>query len=126
MLLRAACAGGCLLLGAAVGVQSVGVHSWWWGLLLALAATVATLFAVPGGWWRRLPFALGWSGAVAVLSSERPEGDYLVATNGPGYTLLVATIVVMLLGLVGVRHRDPSAPRAAAAADDSGEVPPET
>ena len=36
--------------GAVVGVCAVALHNYWWGLLLGVAATVALLVAIPGGW----------------------------------------------------------------------------
>lgn len=101
---RAAVAVVALLGGAAVGVSTVALHDYWWGLLLGVVATVALLVAIPGGWWRRLPFALGWSAAATVLSVERPEGDYLVDQSVSGYLLLGAGVGVLLGGIVGLRH----------------------
>ena len=109
-LARAAVAVLALAGGGAVGVCVVVLHSFWWGLLLGVVTTAALLVAVPGGWWRRLPFALGWTGAVALLSAERPEGDYLVKQSASGYLLLGAAVVVLLGGVVGLRHhQDPEA-----------------
>ncbi len=104
---RAAVAVLALLGGGVVGACVLFLHGYWWGLLLGLAATIACLVAVPGGWWRRLPFAVGWGVAVLGLSSERPEGDFLVASDTPGYLLLGSAVVVLLGGIVGLR-RHPS------------------
>ncbi len=101
---RAAVAVLALLGGAVVGVCAVVLHTYWWGFLLGLAATAALLVAIPGGWWRRLPFAVGWFAAAAVLSVERSEGDYLVQSSAKGYLLLGASVVVLLGGIVGLRH----------------------
>lgn len=104
--------------GALVGCAAVGVHQYWWGLLLAVAATAAVLVAVPGGWWRRLPFSLGWVAVVLVLADERPEGDVMIGQSVAGYLLLGAGVGVLIGGVVGVRRhpvdpaingRDPSA-----------------
>ncbi len=102
---RLATAALCLVAGAAIGVGAVVVHLWWWGLALALVGTLAGLVAVPGGWWRRLPLAVGWTAAVGVLAAPRPEGDFLIATNTNGYVLLAAAVVVLVAGLVGLRGR---------------------
>jgi hypothetical protein len=93
-----------LLLGAVVGGCAIALHARWWGLALAVAATLATLVALPGGWWARLPFALGFVAALAALSGQRPEGDYLVASDVPGYVLLGFGVVVVCGGIVGLRH----------------------
>lgn len=108
---RAAIAVLALAGGAVVGVSVVVLHDYWWGLLLGATATAALLVAIPGGWWRRLPFALGWSAAVLVLAVERPEGDYLVDLSLSGYLLLGVGVGVLLGGVVGLRHH--AAPEAA-------------
>jgi hypothetical protein len=104
---RAAVAVLALLGGAVIGCCAVFVHGYWWGLLLGIATTVALLVAVPGGWWRRLPFALGWSGVVVLLSGERPEGDLLVRQSVSGYVLLGTGVGVLLGGVIGLRHHGP-------------------
>ena len=99
-----------LVLGGATAVGTVVLHARWWGLALGVAATLAVLAALPGGWWTRLAFALGWVSTLSVLAGERTEGDYLVAADLPGYLLLGAGLVVLVGGLVGVLRR-PSAAR---------------
>jgi hypothetical protein len=101
---RAAVAVLALVGGAVVGVCVVALHQYWWGLLVGVAATAALLVAVPGGWWRRLPFALGWFASAAALSVERPEGDFLVEQSVRGYALLGAGVGVLVAGVVGLRH----------------------
>lgn len=92
------------LLGAGVAAATVGLHGYGWGLALGLAAHAATLIALPGGWWARLPYALAWSVAVVVLGVERAEGDYLVASDVAGYLLLLAVPVTVVAGVVGLRR----------------------
>ena len=97
-----------LLAGGVVGVCVLLLHGYWWGLALGIVTTLAWLAAVPGGWWCRLPFAVGWDAAVLLMSTERSEGDYLVASNTRGYVLLGAGVVVLMGGIVGLRrHPDP-------------------
>lgn len=93
-----------LLAGGLLGLCVLLLHGYWWGLLLGIGATAAWLAAVPGGWWLRFPFAVGWDAAVLLLSLERPEGDYLVASDASGYVLLGSGVVVLLGGIVGLRH----------------------
>lgn len=97
-----------LLAGALLGTCVLFLHGYWWGLALGVTATIACLVAVPGGWWRRLPLAIGWDAAVLGLSFERPEGDYLVASDTLGYLLLASCVVVLCGGIIGLR-RHPSA-----------------
>ncbi|MEQ6902527.1 DUF6113 family protein [Nocardioides sp. YIM 152588] len=97
-------AAACLPLGAAVGTCTVLLHDYWWGMVLGLAATAATLVALPGG-WGRVPFGAAWSVVVVVLSLSRPEGDFLVSADVAGYLLLLGVPVVLVAGLVGVRGR---------------------
>ena len=108
----------CLVLGIGVALCTVLLHGYAWGLALGLAATVATLVALPGGWWARLPFALGWTALLAFVTPARAEGDYLVASDVSGYVLLLAGIVVLAAGFVGIRPH-----RSAADADPSVSLP---
>jgi len=94
---------GCLALGAVVGLSSVALHRYGWGLGLGIAATAATLVALPGGWWRRLPFAVGWTAVLGVATVQRPEGDYVIAGDAPGYLLLATGVAVLVSGFVGLR-----------------------
>ncbi len=80
------------------------------GLLLALVATVAAAWALPGGWSTRFAFVTGWVGALAYTLVPRPEGDYLVSSDVHGYVLLGFGLALLLFGIVTVRplrHDDP-------------------
>lgn len=88
------------LLGAATSYAAVLLHTRWWGLGLGLAACACALVALPGRWWGRLAFAVGWVVVVGVASVPRAEGDYLVGADPAGYALLVATLVVVIGSLV--------------------------
>ncbi len=92
-----------LAAGAVVGAASAFVHGLPVGLALALVAALASAVALPPGWWARLPFALGWLGAVFYFATPRPEGDYLVASDTAGYLLLASGMVIAAFGLVTVR-----------------------
>ncbi|GAA3668022.1 hypothetical protein GCM10022237_29910 [Nocardioides ginsengisoli] len=117
--MRALLAVSCLVLGVGVALCTVLLHGYAWGLALGLAATAATLVALPGGWWARLAFAIGWTALLAFVTPERAEGDYLVAADVNGYVLLLAGILVLAAGFVGVRPHRP----AAADADPEVRVP---
>ncbi len=101
--MRLLAAPACLVLGAGVGLASVALHGYLWGLALGLAATAATLVALPGGWWARLPFALGWAGLLGAATVQRAEGDYVIASDVSGYALLAAGMVVLGSGVLGLR-----------------------
>ncbi|MDQ4051503.1 MAG: DUF6113 family protein [Actinomycetota bacterium] len=107
---RVALVGGLLCTGLVVGVASVAVHNTWWGLPLALAATAATAYALPGGWTRRAPFVLGWSAVVAALALPRPEGDFVIAGDVNGYVLLGFGLVLLVAGLVTLPPPRPGTP----------------
>jgi hypothetical protein len=107
----------CLLGGVAVSTCSVLLHDYAWGLVLGVGTTAALLVALPPGWWSRLAFAVGWVTVLWLATTERPEGDYLVSSDASGYVLLVAGMLVLAAGFVGlVRRSRPAA--------DSGGVEP--
>jgi hypothetical protein len=100
-----------LILGAVVGLAAVVVHRSVvpLGLLLALAGTFAVAW-----WWQRsstpraaATYAAGWFAVLLVVLLGRPEGDYAVAADIPGYGLLAGgllLVVVALVALVGGRR----------------------
>lgn len=99
---RALLAVPCVLLGFGVSVCVVAVHDHAWGLALGLAATAATLVALPPGWWSRLAFSLGWVAVLVLVTPERAEGDFVVSGDLDGYLLLGAGIAVFGAGFVGL------------------------
>lgn len=107
-LARLLAAPACLVGGAAAGLCAVLLHGLWWGLLLGVAATGALLVALPAAWWGRLAFALGWVAVLWRAATERPEGDYLVASDASGYALMVVGLLVLVGGIVALRR--PAAP----------------
>lgn len=88
-----------LLAGVGAGVAAVALYQWWWGLLLAAVTVLLVMLTAPPGWGTRLPFALGFTGVVALLSVTRGEGDYLVASSLAGYALLTLALVVLMVGI---------------------------
>lgn len=98
-----------LLLGGAVSLFTVALHGYPWGLVLGLVTTAVTLVALPGG-WARMPFAVGWSALVVYASQVRPEGDFVLAQDFAGWTVLVAALVVVIAGMIGARKRSPVVP----------------
>lgn len=105
---RAVVALALLLVGGGAALCTVALHQRWWGLAIGLAAAAATLVALPAGWWGRFAFALGWAAGVAVLTPQRPEGDFLIASDASGYVVLATAVVVFFAGFLSRRP----APRA--------------
>ena len=97
---------GCVLLGMLVALGAVAVHrsSFPSGLLLALATT----WAVP--WWLRLSrwpatvasYVVGWLALFALVVMGRPEGDYVLAGDLPGYALMAGGFVLIVVGVVSI------------------------
>ena len=100
-----------LVAGVAAGVLGSFVHALDLaglplGLLVALAlsASVVLTAALAAGRGVSAAAALGWLGAVLVLSGQRPEGDLVVANTVAGQvwlfagTALVGAAVVVPLG----------------------------
>lgn len=96
---RPARVGGAALLlvgGALTAVAAVALHSLWWGMALGVAATSVALLGLTAGWATRLPFGLGFAATVGWLTLSRPEGDYLVAGDAAGHTLLAFALAVVV------------------------------
>jgi hypothetical protein len=102
-------AAGTFVLGVMVGLSSVALHHYWWGLTLAIATTGTTAYALPQG-SARLPFALGWVGIVGYLAFARDQGGYVIAGDLQGYALLgfgVALLVAAMVTLPPLRRGSP-------------------
>lgn len=106
--MRGAAALGLLLLGAVVGLSAAWAHSRWWALALGAAATVAAELAAPRG-LLRIAYAAGWVAAATYFLLARPEGDFVVGSDGIGYTFLALGLLVVVLALATIppRHRLP-------------------
>jgi hypothetical protein len=102
--MRFAAAALLFVMGATTGLAAVALHEIWWGFLLAASATVVVMLAIGRGWLTRLPFALGWVALVAWVTPRRPEGDYVVSSDAPGYVLLGFGWFVLLFALLTLRH----------------------
>lgn len=96
--------GAALLLGVLVALAAVLVHrsAFPFGLLLA----VVTSYAVP--WWllrSRRPrtaasYVVGWLALFVVVALGRPEGDYALSGDLRGYGLMLASVGLVIVGLV--------------------------
>ncbi len=98
-----------LVVGALVALAALTVHRGLFPLGLLLA--VATTYAVP--WWLlRSPhprtattYVAGWLAVFAVAVTGRPEGDYVLAQDLRGITLMLAGIGLVVVGVVGLTGR---------------------
>jgi hypothetical protein len=97
---------GCALLGAAVSLGALSVHRAVVPLGVVLALAVS--FAVP--WWllrsdhrtTAASYVAGWLVVLGVAVVGRPEGDYVIANDLRGWSLLAAGPVMVLVGIVSV------------------------
>lgn len=99
---RAAAYLGLLVLGAVAGVAGALVQPGWFpgGLLLALAGEAglvlggARLMRGRGG---GVAVAAGWMIVVILLTTSRPEGDFLFAAGAGSYLFLLGGIAVAVI-----------------------------
>lgn len=93
---RAVAALGLLLAGGTVGLAAVALHALGWGLLLAAAASLSVLWALPPRVWTLPPYAVGWWIPLLVAWQGRREGDYAVESSRYGYGLLALATIVLV------------------------------
>ena len=97
---------GSLLLGAVVCLGALLAHRSLLplGLLLAVAGTVALPWWLLGSRHPRTAasYVAGWLAVLAVVVPGRPEGDYLLAGDVPGYALLLTALVLVAVGIVSL------------------------
>jgi hypothetical protein len=96
---------GALVLGVAVAVAAVAVHRWQTpvGLLLAVVTTYAVPLRLLASRWPRLAssYSLGWLAVFGLVMTGRPEGDYAIAGDVAGYTMMAAGLGLVLVAIVG-------------------------
>ena len=90
------------LAGALVGVAGALVQGAWFpgGLLLALLAIAALCYGgarVTGARTGGVAPAAGWLVAVVLLTTARPEGDFLFATGLGSYVYLLGGMLVAVM-----------------------------
>ncbi|MBZ6254969.1 hypothetical protein KVH22_05245 [Streptomyces olivaceus] len=110
---RAALYVGLFVLGAVVGVAGALLQPAWFpgGLLLALAAEAGLCVGAGRAVGRRggaVAPAAGWALAVVLLTTSRPEGDFLFAAGSGSYLFLLGGIAVAVIcaTLAPVRQPD--------------------
>lgn len=98
-----------LFVGAAVGCGSVVVHridvlQLPAGLLLALCTSFALAFALRTSDVPQLAtsYALGWLVLFGTVLAGRPEGDYAIASDPVGYTLIVAAFAMVVVAVTSL------------------------
>ncbi|MEU5080474.1 MULTISPECIES: DUF6113 family protein [Streptomyces] len=99
---RAAALAGLLVLGALVGAAGALVQAAWFpgGLLLALAGAAGAFLG--GSYATRsrggaVAPAAGWLVAVVLLTTTRPEGDFLFGAGGGSYLFLLGGMVLAVI-----------------------------
>ena len=96
---------GAFVLGVAVAIAAVVVHRWLFpvGLLLAVVTTYAVPLRLLASRWPRLAssYSLGWLALFALVMAGRPEGDYAIAGDVQGYTVMAAGLGLVLVAIVG-------------------------
>jgi hypothetical protein len=102
---KALTATGTFVLGLVVGLSSVALHHYWWGLLLAIAASATTAYALPARWWARLPFAIGWVAMPGYLALPRDGGGFAIAGEVQGYALLGFAVALLVAAMVTLPNR---------------------
>ncbi|MER7774041.1 DUF6113 family protein [Streptomyces sp. NPDC096191] len=109
---RAALYVGLFVLGAVIGVAGALLQPAWFpgGLLLALAAEAGLCLGAGRAVGRRggaVAPAAGWALAVVLLTTSRPEGDFVFAAGIGSYLFLLGGIAVAVMCATLARVRQP-------------------
>ncbi len=97
-----------LAVGILVGLAAVLVHrSGALPLLLAVVASVATALWLRSGTHRSVctAFCVGWVALLGVVVTGRPEGDWAVGGDLPGYALAATGLLLVVLGVTALPRR---------------------
>jgi hypothetical protein len=106
---------GLFLLGAVVGGAGALVQSGWFpgGLLLALAGAAGAFLGgarATGGRGGALAPAAGWMITVVLLTTSRPEGDFVFAAGVGSYLFLLGGMAVAVICATLGAVRQPGGP----------------
>jgi hypothetical protein len=102
-----------VLLGGAVGLAAVAVHRTVLplGLVLALGTTYAVALWLRAGEPRTAAsYAAGWLLVFVPVVLGRPEGDFVLASDPPGWALLAGALGLLVLGVVSLPGRGRAKP----------------
>ncbi len=99
---RAAALVGLFLLGAVTGLAGALLQAAWFpgGLLLALVGAAGLFLGggyATGGRGGAVAPAAGWVVAVILLTTTRPEGDYLFGAGGSSYLYLLGGMALAVI-----------------------------
>ncbi|KMS85756.1 MULTISPECIES: DUF6113 family protein [Streptomyces] len=99
---RAAALVGLFLLGAVTGIAGALLQAAWFpgGLLLALVGAAGLFLGggyATGGRGGAVAPAAGWVVAVILLTTTRPEGDYLFGAGGSSYLYLLGGMALAVI-----------------------------
>ncbi|KOV59524.1 DUF6113 family protein [Streptomyces sp. MMG1121] len=99
---RVAAHAGLFLLGALVGFAGTLVQAAWFpgGLLLALVGAAGLFLGgsyATGGRGGAVAPVAGWIIAVVLLTTSRPEGDFLFSAGGGSYLFLLGGMVLAVI-----------------------------
>jgi hypothetical protein len=103
-----------VLLGAAVALAALAVHRM--TVPLGLVFALGTTFAV--AWWLLRSarptsaawYVAGWLGVLGLTVLGRPEGDYVIANDVRGWSMIATGLGLVVVGIVSVaggRRLDP-------------------
>jgi hypothetical protein len=103
---------GLFLLGAVVAVAGALVQAAWFpgGLLLALAGAAGLFLGgarAVGGRSGAVAGAAGWTVMVVLLTTSRPEGDFMFAAGGGSYIFLLGGMALAVICATTARGRQP-------------------
>ena len=91
--------------GAATAVAAIAVHRsgpvW---LALAVVASLAVGWALRSTGTPRLAaaYCLGWLVVLGYALAGRPEGDYVLASDGAGYVMMTTGFLLVVLGITSL------------------------
>lgn len=98
-------AGVAALVGAATAVAAIAVHrsgpAW---LALAVTASLGAAWGLRSTGTPRLgaAYCLGWLVVLGLALAGRPEGDYVLAGDVAGYTLMATGFALVVLGITSL------------------------
>jgi len=98
------------VVGALTGLGTVAEFPRWWGLALAMSASLLSAYAAPAG-WPRCGYVVGWLVPLVLAQLGRPEGDWALTADVPGYLVLLTGVVLLTYAVATVPPRGRNAMR---------------